>query len=77
MSEALKPLHSTDNFGPLRDKDAKLGIHILEHLGSELRLYYDRLSLSPKPASITEPLERISNEQLAVIPKRQQRRSAG
>jgi hypothetical protein len=76
MSEALKPLQSIDNFAPLRDKDPKLGIHILEHLGSELRAYYERLSLSPKPASITEPSERISDEQLAAIPKRQQRRSA-
>jgi hypothetical protein len=74
MSEAaLKPLA---NFGPLRRKEAKLGVQILQHLGSELRAHYARLSSSPKPASITEPLERISDEQLAAIPKRQQRRSA-
>jgi GcrA cell cycle regulator len=35
MSEALKPLHHVANFGPLRDKNAKLGIQILKHLGSE------------------------------------------
>jgi hypothetical protein len=75
MSEALKPLQSIDNFAPLRDKDPKLGIHILEHLGSELRACYERLSF-PMSASITEPLERISDEQLAAIPKRQRPSSA-